>query len=221
MNRALKVLYVENDEALLGLLGNSLRLNSGIGELVTSRNSREALEHNSQIQFDAALLDISLGPDSLSGVELAVQLRQVNEHIGIVLLSQHITSDYLSSLPNQFKYGWSAIQKSASLSIDNIVNSLEKTAKGLSVIDPTISQLSSNQQNLSSKLSKRQHQVIALAATGLAASEIAKHLGLAAVSVRQELSKCYKVLIPDPRPGTDLRTAAVLKYLRDTRTGLE
>jgi DNA-binding NarL/FixJ family response regulator len=63
--------------------------------------------------------------------------------------------------------------------------------------------------------------VIALAATGLDATEIAKHLNLAAVSVRQELSKCYKVLIPNPKPGTDLRTAAVLKYLRDTRTGLD
>jgi hypothetical protein len=40
--------------------------------------------------------------------------------------------------------------------------------------------------------------------------------------VRQELSKAYAVLVPEPTPGTDLRTSAVLAYLRAThphRTG--
>jgi DNA-binding NarL/FixJ family response regulator len=59
--------------------------------------------------------------------------------------------------------------------------------------------------------------VISLAATGLDAPEIAKQLSLAAVTIRQELSKAYKILVPNPKPGTDLRTSAVLRYLRETR----
>lgn len=221
MSRGLKVLYVENDEALLGLLGQSLKLHPRIDLVVTARNSTEAIAASTQTKFDAALLDVSLGATSLTGVELALDLRDRNEHLGIVLLSQHISSDYLSSMPDQFGYGWSAIQKSATLSFEYIVEVLEATAKGKSVIDPSTTPRADETQNLSSKLTRRQHQVIALAATGLDATEIAKHLELAPVSVRQELSKCYKVLIPNPKPGTDLRTAAVLKYLRDTRSGLE
>lgn len=221
MSRGLKVLYVENDEALLGLLGQSISLHPKIGQLVTARNSGEAKEAAEATRFDAALLDVSLGPTSLTGVELALELRTQNEHLGVVLLSQHISADYLTSLPDQFGYGWSAIQKSATLSFDYLVEVLEKTAKGQTVIDPNAAPRNDENRNLSVKLTKRQHQVIALAATGLDATEIAKHLQLAAVSVRQELSKCYKVLIPNPKPGTDLRTAAVLKYLRDTRSGLE
>ena len=89
---------------------------------------------------------------------------------------------------------------------------------GLNVSDPNAVFETNVSDNLASQLSTRQRQVISLAATGLDATEIAKQLGLAAVTVRQELSKCYKILIPNPRPGTDLRTAAVLRYLRETRS---
>lgn len=221
MSRGLRVLYVENDEALLGLLGQSISLHPKIEQLVAARNSDEALKFAESTRFDGALLDVSLGPTSLTGVELALELRAKNEHLGIVLLSQHISAGYLSSLPDQFGYGWSAIQKSATLSFNYLVDVLELTAKGKTVADPNTLIGVEETTNHSAKLTKRQHQVIALAATGLDATEIAKHLNLAAVSVRQELSKCYKVLIPNPKPGTDLRTAAVLKYLRDTRAGLD
>ena len=221
MSRGLRVLYVENDEALLGLLGQSISLQPKIDQLVAARNSDEALQFAESTRFDAALLDVSLGPTSLTGVELALELRAKNEHLGIVLLSQHISAGYLNSMPDQFGYGWSAIQKSATLSFDYLVDVLELTAKGKTVADPNTLIGVEETTNLSAKLTKRQHQVIALAATGLDATEIAKQLNLAAVSVRQELSKCYKVLIPNPKPGTDLRTAAVLKYLRDTRAGLD
>lgn len=220
MSRGLRVLYVENDEALLGLLGSSLKVHQDISLVETASNSVEAFELFSKQAFDVALVDISLGNESLNGVDLATALRKRNEHLGIVLLSQHITAEYLSSLPNTLGYGWSAIQKSANLSVDYLVQVLRATAQGLTVTDPSSISVQREHDNLSAALTARQRQVIALAATGLDATEIAKQLSLAAVTVRQELSKCYKVLIPNPRPGTDLRTAAVLRYLRETR-GLE
>lgn len=220
MSRGLRVLYVENDEALLGLLGNSLAIHPDIALLEKAANSEQAFEKFGKTNFDAALIDISLGNESLDGVELATSLRKRSEHLGIVLLSQHISSDYLSGLPKTLGYGWSAIQKSANLSIDYLVQVLGATAQGLNVTDPGSSAIQQERDNLSSLLTPRQRQVIAMAATGLDATEIAKQLSLASVTVRQELSKCYKVLIPNPKPGTDLRTAAVLRYLRETR-GLE
>lgn len=217
MARGLRVLYVENDEALLGLLGNSLEIHPSIQSLHKASNSEQAFELSSKNSFDSALIDISLGQGSISGVELASTLREKNEHLGIVLLSQHITNNYLNELPQQFGYGWSAIQKSANLSIDYLVQVLQATANGLNVSQPNLPRELVENDNLASQLTTRQRQVIALAATGLDATEIAKRLGLAAVTVRQELSKSYKILIPEPKPGTDLRTAAVLRYLRDTR----
>ena len=218
MARGLKLLYVENDEALLGLLGNSLAVHPAILSISSASSSDEAFALAAGQSFDAALIDISLGQASISGLDLAIALREKNEHLGIVLLSQHISANYLSSLPVQLGYGWSAIQKSATLSIDYLIQVLQATAMGLNVSDPNAVFESNAGDNLASQLTSRQRQVIGLAATGLDATEIAKQLGLASVTVRQELSKCYKILIPNPKPGTDLRTAAVLRYLRETRS---
>ena len=76
MSRGLKVLYVENDEALLGLLGQSIRLHPKVDQLVTARNSSEALEVAESNRFDAALLFI----DSYTW-EIAHLLAQTGEHI--------------------------------------------------------------------------------------------------------------------------------------------
>lgn len=218
MSRGLRVLYVENDEALLGLLSQTLKSNAGIQDLTTALNSDSAIKAAEKQKFDVALLDVSLGPNSLTGIELAMNLRDKNEHLGLVFLSQNISDWNPSELDQKFRYGWSAIQKSVNLSFEYLTEVLAATALGQSIFDPNAKPSFAKTENLSAKLTRRQHQVIALAATGLDATEIAKSLQLASVTVRQELSKSYKVLIPNPNPGTDLRTAAVLKYLRDTRS---
>jgi two-component system response regulator DesR len=217
MKNAIKVLYVENDEALLGLLGGSLAIHPEISELAKASTSEQAFALSKNQVFDAALVDISLGPESINGVELAFGLREKNEHLGIVLLSQYSGDSYLQPLKTQLRYGWAAIQKTATLSMDQIVQTLKATAAGLNVSDPNSDNLFAQRGNLSAALTKRQRQVISLAATGLDAPEIAKQLSLAAVTIRQELSKAYKILVPNPKPGTDLRTSAVLRYLRETR----
>ena len=58
---------------------------------------------------------------------------------------------------------------------------------------------------------------MSLAANGLDGNSIARELSLAPITIRQELSRAYAVLIPNPEDGTDLRTSAVLRYLREIR----
>jgi DNA-binding NarL/FixJ family response regulator len=66
------------------------------------------------------------------------------------------------------------------------------------------------------ELTPRQRAVIALASTGLSAPDIAQRLALTQDSVRKDLSKAYRVLVPGDEGG-DLRTRAVLAYLRIMR----
>jgi DNA-binding NarL/FixJ family response regulator len=95
---------------------------------------------------------------------------------------------------------------------------LRATARGLNVVDPKMQIARANVETSPiDRLSARQREVMALAATGLDAPAIAESLSIAAVTVRQDLSKAYAILIPNPKPGTDLRTSAVLKYLKETR----
>ncbi len=212
MVKPLEVLYVENDEALLGLLSNQLVRDPRIGKLHKATNAADALKLALSVAFDVALLDISLGPDSINGIELARSLRGAQQHCGIVLLSQNINAEVLGHAPREFRYGWSAIQKTADLEINYLIDVLQATARGLNVVDPG-EHVSKVQDNLDG-LNQKQRQIMAIAATGVDATEIANQLNLAPVTVRQELSRIYKVLVPYPKPGTDLRTTAVLNYLR-------
>lgn len=216
MERGLRVLFVENDPALLGLLGQSLVSNPKIQSLVTARNSDEALAAYRPSQIDVALLDVGLGAGSMNGVDLGIHLRGMNEHVGIVLLSQNSTGDLISRLDPAIAYGWSSILKSADLSIGYLVEVLVATAQGMNVIDPKSVGGSTEMAN-SEALTSKQRRIMALAATGIEATEIAAQLGYAPVTVRQELSRIYKILVPNPKPGTDLRTTAVLNYLRETK----
>lgn len=215
MAKSLTVLYVENDEALLGLLGGQLARDPRILQLHKANSSQDALDIAHSHNLDVALLDISLGSSSLNGLDLARAIRAVQENCGIVLLSQNITAEVMNFAPNEFRYGWSAIQKTADLNLDYLIDVLQSTARGLNVVDPG-EHLSHTQDNLSA-LSAKQRQIMAIAATGVDATQIAIQLGLASVTVRQELSRIYKILVPSPKPGTDLRTTAVLNYLRLVR----
>ena len=217
--RGLRVLFVENDAALLGLLAVSLRAHPAIDSVITAGSSDDALAENISM-VDVALLDVGLGSHSLSGIELGLELRARNSNIGIVLYSQLISASFTDSLPQDSGYGWSMIQKSADLSIDYLVNVLNSTAKGLNIIDPKV-RLNDAGVTVGGglgSLTTKQRQIMALAASGLDAVEIANQLGFAPVTIRQDLSKVYRVLVPNPKPGTDLRTTAVLNYLRESRS---
>lgn len=216
--RPTRVLYVENDPALRGILAYALQqhpdleLNAAVGD------ADAALAAAREYHFDVALLDLALGGDSMNGHELGLALREITNDIGIVIYSQHAVSDFTRTLPEDIRSGWSVIQKRADIGIDHLADVLRATARGESVIDTQI--LKAREESAVSpieQLTLRQRQIMALAASGLDANAIAEELHLAPVTIRQELSRIYAILVPNPKRGTDLRTTAVLRYLRETR----
>ncbi len=218
MARPTRVMYVENDPTLRGIISRNLEANEQI-ELVSSHaSSSEALDDAAISKIDVALLDLALGPESLNGTELGIAIRTKNPNTGIVIFTQHMVPDFLAQLPEEFQWGWSCIEKRADLEVEYLVDVLRATARGLNVVDPKMQiARASTESSPVDRLSARQREVMALAASGLDAPAIAEALSLAAVTVRQDLSKAYAVLVPNPKAGTDLRTSAVLKYLKETR----
>ena len=217
--RPTRVLYVEDDPALRGILSSALLAESEIEITASVASAQEALAKAGAFQFDVALLDLSLGNESINGLELGIQLRNLCPDIGIVIYSQHIVSDFIANLPEEMRMGWSAIRKQSKIDIPYLTEVLKSTAQGISTVEPEmVSSPTRSAENPIAKLSVRQQNIMALAATGVDATVIAKNLNLASVTIRKELSKIYQILVPDPKPGTDLRTTAVLRYLRETRT---
>lgn len=211
------VLYVEDDPTLRGILTDLMRTAPEIAVVASVGTSTEALDIAREQRVDVALLDLALGDGELTGIELGIRIRELRPDTGIVILSQHVVPDFISQLPDRYREGWSFIAKRADLRLPRLVETLLATSRGLNVVDPEV--LAARRQTQGDPveaLTPRQREIMALAAAGRDATAIASELSLAPGTIRQELSKAYAVLVPDPTPGTDLRTSAVLAYLRAT-----
>jgi DNA-binding NarL/FixJ family response regulator len=215
MPRDTRLLYVENDPVLRSMMTVLLAGLDGIEVAASVSDSTEALA--SEERFDVALLDWALGPNSLNGVQLGRALRERDENVGIVILSQHYAWDFHGG-SGRVSMGWSYVEKRADIDTAYLTKVLKATASGLSVVEPAMDQGQAPESaERLGRLSVRQRQIMSLAATGVDANVIAEQIGLASVTVRKELSECYRILVPDPAPGTDLRTAAVVAWIEGRR----
>ena len=214
----LRVLYVEDDPALRGILTAILGSRRDLEIVVTAGSPDEALAAVEETAFDVALLDLSLGDDSMSGIDLGIALRERWPGVGIVILSQYQVPTFLTRFDDDKRQGWSYILKRADLHPNYLSDVLHSTSRGLNVVDPLmVSSQMSDHQPAVSRLTSRQRGIMALVAEGLDAPTVAKRLDLTHGVVRQELSRAYQVLVPEPPEGADLRTLAVLRFVRETR----
>lgn len=212
--RATRVIYVENDPALLGIIRGLLEEQLGIEVVCACTTAAEALASPAVATADVALLDLGLGTDSMNGIDLGIALRERNRDIGIVIHSQHEVGHVLPLLPSGDDMAWSYVPKTGDMRIADVVDVLRSTAAGRSTGTEGMPPVRARSL---AELTDRQRAVMALAADGLAAPEIARRLGTTHEGVRQELSRAYKVLIPDLAEGEDRRTRAVVAYLRLVR----
>ena len=208
---ALRVLYVEDDPMLREMLATQLRADARIGSVEAFGTAREVVDGASG-ELDVALIDLSLGQGQPSGIEVGLALRATRRGLPIVIFSQYRVPSVDDAVPPREREGWSFLQKGSDVGIDELVEVLSGAVDGVEYAATSEAAMSAD--SVLAKLSPRQREVIALAAAGYDAVGIAERLHLAHVSVRRELSLAYRVLVPDPQPGTDLRTAAVLEYLR-------
>lgn len=215
--RATRLLYVENDPALLGILTRLLSRRTDIEVLFATPSPAEALSFERVVDADVALIDLALGPDQMNGVDLGLALRRVNPDIGIVIHSQHRLDHITQRIPRDELMGWSTVRKTGDMAIDELVTTLRETASGMST---RVSAAEPNSGRLD-ELTPRQRTVMGMAAAGLRSTEIAKRMNASHESIRKEMSKAYRVLVPNASPEEDMRTLAILAYLRATTHELE
>ncbi len=209
----LRVLYVEDDPVLRDLFATKLAKLGIIRAVMPCANARDAMSMVSGTEVDVALLDLNLGAGQINGIDLGLALRAVLPDLPIVIFSQHAVPRVENVVPAKERHSWSFVQKHGKLDIVNFAEVIEKTVAGGVDFGPDGGRESPETTALG-RLSRRQRQVMALAAAGYDAKAIAERLHMAHVSVRRELSQAYRVLVPEPGEGTDLRTVAVLEFMR-------
>ena len=209
-----RVVYLEPDTCLRGFMS---RLMAGCPELevvATVSSAEEALALDLS-HVDAAVLEHALGPWSITGFDVALQLRR-RKPIGIVFFTNHPVPDAAAILDPRHQQGWSVLHKGLEVDAEAFAHVVQSTARGLNIMDPVSQRRQrAHSAGVIGQLSDRQRRILTLAASGMDGKSIADDLGLAAVTVRQELSRIYDLMVPDAAPGRDLRTTAVVRYLRE------
>ena len=214
--RPSRVIYVENDPALRGIVSKVLSARPELDIILTAENADGVLNSDAVANADVALLDLALGLGTMNGIDLGIALRERNPNIGIVIHSQHSLTHLTRRVPENLRIGWSFLPKTGDMNIDDLVGVLRSTAQGIATGSLTVEATESEGTALE-QLTPRQRAVMALAASGLSAPQVAQRLGLSHDSVRQDLSKAYKQLVPEASEGEDLRTLAILNYLQLVR----
>lgn len=213
--RPSRLIYVENDPALLGVMSNVLRSQPMLELLLASSDPLEVLGSDCIEQADVALLDLALGRDTLTGMDLGMALRNRNPNIGIVIHSQHPMKNVSKQVPESQRMGWSYLAKSGTLKPEDLTDILRSTARGMSHDRMRSDDTDLNDgAALLADLTARQRVIMGLASLGMSAPEIGEHIDISPESVRKDLSKAYQRLVPDSGTGSDVRTKAVLAYLR-------
>jgi len=193
----------------------ALAASNEVDLVLSTEDPSEALASEHVAHADVALLDLALGAEQVNGIDLGLALRELNADMGIVIYSQYSLKNLARRVPENQRIGWSFIAKSGEMETAELIEILRTTARGIAHMSDE-ARPDETATDVLEELTPRQRAVIALASTGLSAPDIAQRLALTQDSVRKDLSKAYRVLVPGDEGG-DLRTRAVLAYLRIMR----
>lgn len=167
---------------------------------------------------DVAVVDIRMPPgNSDDGLRAAVQVREADPAIGVLMLSAYIEESYADVLLSDGRGGVGYLLKDRVTSLDTLSDALQKIDAGGSVLDPeVVSQLlvARRKADPLDSLTPREREVLGLMAEGRSNAAIADSLVVSGGAVEKHVSNIFdKINLADV--GTDnRRVLAVLAWLK-------
>ena len=165
-------------------------------------------------QPDVAILDINMPPDHTDdGARAARSVRDDYPDLGILLLSQHIESQYSVDLLGRGSFGY--LLKDRVFDVDDFLDALRRVGSGGSALDPeVVAQLiNPGRGDRLSLLTTREREVLALMAEGRTNIGIAHRLWLSDRTVETHVANVVAKLGLADSKEDHRRVLAVLAYL--------
>lgn len=211
-----RVVMVVQDRLLRDILSLGLRTTAGVDIVGVYDEPSAALREVAARQPDVAVLSIDEG--RVTGVQLALRLREAVSDIGVVLLSTGREIDMLSAIPNNRLLGWSYLLNRSATSFTALVRAIQVTAAKLLDLDglfETAPPRSGATRPLPPGLTSRQLEILELLARGLTNAAIARHLDLREKTIENQLAAVYgKLGLDGSRTTSHLRVTAAGMFLR-------
>lgn len=168
---------------------------------------------------DLVVVDIRMPPTFTDeGARAARQIKEAHPEIGVLVLSQHIETQFAVDLVSLGGFGY--LLKGRVLRVADFLDAAQRVANGGSALDPKVvaTLVSGSARDRLGQLSGREREVLELMAEGLTNSAIATRLFLSERTVEAHVRNVMMKL--DVAHGGDAhrRVLAVLAHLRAIHT---
>lgn len=168
---------------------------------------------------DAVVADIRMPPSQTDeGLRAALEIRASRPEVAILVLSQHVQSQYANELLESAAEaaGVGYLLKQRVADGEGFCSDLRRICAGGAVLDPEVVAAMlgrGRSDDPVERLTSRQREVLALMAEGRSNAGIAERLFLSRKAVVKHVSHVYAALGLDDVPDDERRVLAVMRYL--------
>jgi DNA-binding NarL/FixJ family response regulator len=210
---------IADDDVLLREGLASLLDRSGMQVLGQAGDAQQLLDLVGQHLPDLVLVDIRMPPtNTTEGLAAARTIRQTHPQVGIVVLSAHVAVEHaMELLASGRRVGY--LLKSRVSDVEEFLDTLERIARGGSVVDPAVvSELVAvrRRRDPLGVLSAREREVLGLMAEGRSNAGIARRLWVTEGTVEKHVRAILTKLGLAEADDDHRRVLAVLTYLDRT-----
>lgn len=207
---------VADDDTLLREGLASLLERSGFDIVGQVGDARDLLDQVRDTLPELVIVDIRMPPtNTTEGLDAARQIRAEWPDTGILVLSAHVEVEHaMELLASGHKVGY--LLKSRVTDVADFIDSLERIARGGSVVDPAIvNELvsASRRQDPLAALSAREREVLALMAEGRSNAGIGRQLWVTEGTVEKHVRSILTKLNLPEADDDHRRVRAVIAFL--------
>jgi DNA-binding NarL/FixJ family response regulator len=207
---------IADDDVLLREGLASLLERSSFDVIGQAGNGPDLLALVRQHVPDLVIVDIRMPPThSTEGLEAAQAIRQERPETAILVLSAHVEVEHaMQLLASGHRIGY--LLKSRVTNVEEFVETLERVARGGSVVDPALVQElvgARHRRDPLSVLTEREQEVLSLVAEGRSNAGVARRLWVTEGTVEKHVRSILTKLDLPETHDDHRRVLAVLTYL--------
>ena len=177
-----------------------------------------ALASVRDLRPDVALVDIRMPPTHTDeGLRAAREIRSRYPGTAVLVLSQHLESDYALQLVEEKPERVGYLMKERVGRVEQLLDAVQRVAAGECVVDrAVVGELLARRRRVDpiEELTSREREIIALMAEGRSKQGICRALWLSPKTVETHIRGAFQKLGIKEAPEDNRRVLAVLTYLR-------
>ena len=167
---------------------------------------------------DVVIVDVHLPPtQTTEGLQAALAIRRSHPQVGVLVLSQHIETEYAVDLVARGAGGVGYLLKERVTDAADLIDAIARVSGGGSVVDPeVVARLVGRrrERNPMDELTAREREVLGLMAEGRSNQAIGNRLFVTPSTVEAHIRNIFSKLQLEDAPDDNRRVLSVLVFLQ-------